>query len=148
MKLLYPFQIKNSFLFNSTSRDFTVEEIPLYSFSGEGEHLILHIRKKDMSSWEMIAEIAKYLGIKSRDIGYAGLKDKHAMTIQYISLPVKGNEAKLTNFKHSKIKILDTDRHNNKIRIGHLKGNRFRIRLKRVFKVERDKLNSTLKTIL
>jgi len=147
MNLLYPVKVKNSFIFNPTSRDFIVDEIPLYEFTGEGEHLILHVRKKDMTTWEMVSAIAKYCKIKQRDIGYAGLKDKHAMTMQYISLLAKDNEEKLKTFNHDKIKILGTYRHNNKIRVGHLKGNHFKVRLKKVLGVQKDKLDSVLKWI-
>jgi len=143
---LYPLNVQNDFTFNSSIRDFIVEEIPLYEFSGEGEHLILKIRKKDMTTWEMLDTISSHLGIKKREIGYAGLKDKNAMTIQYISL-LKTHQDKLENFSHSKIKILDKYIHSNKIRIGHLKGNRFSIRLKRVFKTQKDKIESTLEWI-
>ncbi|HHH51374.1 MAG TPA: tRNA pseudouridine(13) synthase TruD [Campylobacterales bacterium] len=146
-KQLYPLKVKNDFLFNPTPRDFIVDEVPLYEFTGEGEHLIVHIRKKDMTTWEMIGVIARYLDIKVKDIGYAGLKDKNAMTMQYISLLAKGNEERLQNFSHDKIKILSVQRHNNKIRVGHLKGNIFKIRLKRVLGIQRDKLDSTLKWI-
>jgi tRNA pseudouridine13 synthase len=147
MNLLYPLNVKNKFIFNPTPRDFIVDEIPLYDFSGEGEHLVLHIRKKNMTTWEMISAIARYLGIKSRDIGYAGLKDKNAMTMQYISIPAKDNEERLKDFNHDKIKILGTQRHNNKIRVGHLKGNHFKVRLKKVLGVQKDKLDSVLKWI-
>jgi len=147
MNLLYPVKVKNSFIFNPTSRDFIVDEIPLYEFAGEGEHLVLHVRKKDMTTWEMVSAIAKYCKIKQRDIGYAGLKDKHAMTMQYISLLAKDNEEKLKTFNHDKIKILGTYRHNNKIRIGHLKGNHFKVRLKKVLGIQKDKLDSVLKWV-
>jgi len=146
MKLIYPLNVKNEFVFNSSPRDFTVEEIPLYEFTGEGEHLVLKIRKKEMTTWEMLDAISNHVGIRRRDMGYAGLKDKHAMTIQYISLPAKFEE-KLDAFTHEKIKILDKVRHNNKIRVGHLKGNRFEIRLKKVLGVQKDKLDSVLKWI-
>jgi tRNA pseudouridine13 synthase len=146
MKVLYPLNISNDFVFNSSARDFTVEEIPLYEFTGEGEHLILKIRKKELTTWEMVDIISNHLGIKKREIGYAGLKDKHAMTIQYISI-LNVHSPKLESFTHKKIKILETIRHNNKIRVGHLKGNRFGIRLKKVLGVQRDKLDSVLKWI-
>ncbi len=146
MKRIYPLNVKNEFVFNASPRDFTVEEIPLYSFTGEGEHLILKVRKKEMTTWEMLDAFANFLGIRRRDIGYAGLKDKHAMTMQYISLPAKFEE-KLQNFSHEKIKILETTRHSNKIRIGHLKGNRFEIRLKKVLGVQKEKIDSVLKWI-
>lgn len=146
MKLLYPLKTNNDFAFNSSSRDFIVTEIPLYEFSGEGEHLVLKVRKKELTTWEMILRLAKHLGIDKREIGYAGLKDKHAMTVQYISILAK-NEEKLSSFDDEYIKILDTTRHNNKIRTGHLKGNRFDVRLKKVLGVSRDKLDSSLEWI-
>ncbi len=146
MKPIYPLNVKNEFVFNTSPRDFTVEEIPLYEFTGEGEHLVLKVRKKEMTTWEMLDAISNHVGIRRRDMGYAGLKDKHAMTIQYISLPAKFEE-KIDAFSHEKIKILDKVRHNNKIRVGHLKGNRFEIRLKKVLGVQKDKLDSVLKWI-
>jgi len=146
MKLIYPLNVNNEFHFNSSARDFTVEEIPLYEFTGEGEHLVLHVRKKDMTTWEMLDAISNHVGVRRRDMGYAGLKDKHAMTMQYVSI-MAIHEEKLKAFTHDKIKILSTVRHNNKIRIGHLKGNRFNIRLKKVLGVQKDKLDSVLKWI-
>ncbi|MBN2722150.1 MAG: tRNA pseudouridine(13) synthase TruD [Campylobacterales bacterium] len=146
MKLLYPLSIQNDFVFNSSPRDFTVEEIPLYEFSGEGEHLVIKIRKKELTTWDMIAIIANHLGIKHSEIGYAGLKDKNAMTIQHVSILAK-YEDRLKELKHDNIKILEVTRHNNKIRVGHLKGNRFEMRLKKVLGVQKDKLDSGLEWI-
>ena len=146
MKPIYPLNVKNEFVFNSSARDFTVEEIPLYAFTGEGEHLVLQVRKKDMTTWEMLDAISNHVGIRRRDMGYAGLKDKHAMTIQYVSVMATHKE-KIKAFKHEKIKILSMTRHNNKIRVGHLKGNRFKIRLKKVLGVQKNKLDSVLKWI-
>jgi len=134
------------FHFKQTPRDFVVEEIPLYEFSGEGEHLILHVRKKNLSTLELISIIAKYLGIKNKEIGYAGLKDKHAMTKQYLSLHKKYEEA-MENFSHESVKILSKTYHNNKIRIGHLKGNRFFIKVKKVNPTSAQKIDEALKNI-
>jgi len=134
------------FHFKQSPRDFVVEEIPLYEFSGEGEHLILQVRKKSLSTSEMIGQIARYLNIKNKDIGYAGLKDKHAMTKQYISLHKKYEEA-LESFEHENIKILSKTYHNNKIRIGHLRGNRFYIKLKKVNPTDATKIDEALKNI-
>ncbi len=134
------------FHFRQSARDFVVDEIALYEFSGDGEHLVLHVRKKDLTTWDMVSEIAKFLGIKQRDIGYAGLKDKNAMTKQYISV-LKIYEDKLKSFSHEKIKILSTYQHNNKLRIGHLKGNRFFIRLKKVNPVSAAKIQQALENI-
>ncbi len=93
-------------IFKQNKDDFVVTEVPLYDFSGEGEHLILKIRKKDLSTWDAVEIIANYLGCKTRDIGYAGLKDKNAMTIQSISIH-KQYEKKLDKFEHPNIKILE-----------------------------------------
>ncbi len=129
--------------FKQSKDDFVVTEIPLYEFSGEGEHLVLTVRKKDLSTWDMVGIISDHIGCKSRDIGYAGLKDKNAMTIQNISIP-KQYEKQVDAFEHSNIKILEKTYHNNKIRVGHLKGNKFFIRLKRVFPMDAVKLEEAL----
>lgn len=132
--------------FKQSKDDFVVTEIPLYEFSGEGEHLIIKFRKKDLNTLDAIRIFSDHLGCKSRDIGYAGLKDKNAMTIQHISVPKQVSD-KLENFSHPNIKILETTYHNNKIRIGHLKGNRFFIRLKKVALVDARKIESALSSI-
>jgi len=134
-------------LFKQNKDDFVVTEIPLYEFSGEGEHLILKIRKKDLATWDALEIIAKFVGCKSRDIGYAGLKDKNAMTVQSISIH-KQYEEKLKTFNHPNIKILETTYHNNKIKVGHLKGNSFFIRLKRVNVIDSRKIESALGSIV
>ena len=134
------------FHFKQSPRDFVVEEIPLYEFSGEGEHLILQVRKKNLTTPEMIGKIARYLGIKNKEIGYAGLKDKHAMTKQYISVHKKYEEA-LERFDVEGIKIVSKTYHDNKLRIGHLKANRFYIRLKKVNPTSAAKIDEALKNI-
>jgi tRNA pseudouridine13 synthase len=140
---LLPLSHRNDFHFNPSPRDFTVEEIPLYAFAGEGEHAVVLVRKKELTTWEMVKILSEYLGIKQREIGYAGLKDKHAMTLQYVSLMAR-HEEKLANFSHDQIRILTMTRHTNKIRIGHLKGNRFSLRFKKVLGVQQAKLDSVL----
>jgi len=134
------------FHFKQSARDFVVEEVPLYEFSGEGEHLVLHVRKKNLTTNEMVGIFARFLGIKNKEIGYAGLKDKHAMTKQYISLHKKYKDL-LKSFNHESIKILGKTYHNNKIRVGHLKGNKFFIRLKKVKPTSAKKLDEALKNI-
>lgn len=134
-------------VFKQTKDDFVVTEVPLYEFSGEGEHLILKIRKKDLSTWDAVEIISNHVGCKVRDIGYAGLKDKNAMTIQSISLH-KSFEDKLDSFEHPNIKILEKTYHNNKIKVGHLKGNKFFIRLKRVNLVDQRKIEQALSSIV
>ena len=133
-------------LFKQNRDDFVVTEVPLYDFSGEGEHIIIKFRKKDLTTWDAVQIFSEQLGCKGRDIGYAGLKDKNAMTVQQISVH-KSYEEKLNNFKHDNIKILETSRHNNKIKIGHLKGNKFFIRLKRVTLMDARKIQEAVSKI-
>ena len=75
--------------FSKNSEDFVVREKPLYEFSGEGEHLIIQICKKDLSTNEALRILSEFSGAKMRDFGYAGLKDKQGCTFQHISLPKK-----------------------------------------------------------
>jgi tRNA pseudouridine13 synthase len=132
--------------FAHNSKDFVVEETPLYEPSGEGDHLFVKIRKKGISTWEATQAFSERLGIKLADIGYAGLKDKNAMSVQTFSIPAKFESA-LGGFDSPAIKILDAKRHNNKLKIGHLKGNRFFIRLKKVGAIDAQKLDSAIAKI-
>lgn len=148
---LYPYSFSPiSFYFAQTPRDFVVQEIPLYEWSQNGEHLILQVRKKGISTQEMIKILCNVLGCKARDIGYAGLKDKHALTTQFISLPYAFCSKVLQfqeNLLEQNIKILFFTRHQNKIRIGHLKGNTFFIRLKKVSPQDFKKISNILEKI-
>ena len=132
--------------FSKNSDDFVVREIPLYEFSGNGEHLIVEISKKDMTTQEALHVLSEVTGAKMRDFGYAGLKDKQGMTTQFISMPHKF-ESNLANFSHEKIKILSLNVHKNKLRIGHLKGNSFFIRLKKVLPSNAKKLEQAFVSI-
>ena len=69
------------FYFKQSPRDFVVEEIPLYSFDGEGAHWIVKVRKKNLTTFELIKFFSSYFGVKSSEIGYAGLKDKNGVEI-------------------------------------------------------------------
>jgi tRNA pseudouridine13 synthase len=141
-----PLRHTNDFVFTPSPRDFSVEEVPLYEFAGEGEHLVLKVRKKNLTTWEMLNILSAHIGVSKRELGYAGLKDKHAITIQYISLPKKYKES-LESFEHSDIKILEEFVHNNKIRVGHLKGNKFWLRFKKVYGANLDKIESVVKWV-
>lgn len=113
--------------------DFLVDEIPAYQPSGEGEHLYFLIQKRGLSTLEMVRLLATHFGVPPGDIGYAGLKDKQAITRQVVSIRLPGKSA--TDFsmiQSDKLAVLWTDRHANKIRSGHLKGNRFSIRVRGV----------------
>lgn len=132
--------------FSKNASDFVVREIPLYEFSGNGEHLVMQIQKKGLSTSEALSILASATGAKIRDFGYAGLKDKEGMTTQYISIPAKFQSA-ISNFSNENIKILNATLHNNKLRIGHLKANHFFIRLKKVLPSEAKKLQNVIELI-
>ena len=134
------------FLFNKNSDNFIVEEIPLYPFAHTGEWLMLKVRKKNLTTPEMIKKIASYLNISKNQIGYAGLKDKDALTFQWISIPRKYRK-EINTFKDKEIKILEQDLHRNKLKIGHLKGNKFFVRLKKVNPVNAKILFSLLNDV-
>jgi len=111
--------------------DFRVEEIPAYHPSGTGEHLYLEIEKSGLTTLELIARLARACGLREGDIGYAGLKDARATTRQFVSLPA-GAEKTLARIDIPGVSILSVSRHSNKLRLGHLAGNRFRIRIRNV----------------
>src|SRR6516165_435970 len=106
--------------------DFEVEELPSYEPCGSGSHLYLWVEKRDMGAEYFIRQVARRLGISDRDIGVAGLKDRHAVTRQMISVP-EAVENNLSQLDGNGIRVLQTNRHTNKLKIGHLHGNRFRI---------------------
>lgn len=109
--------------------DFLVEEVPRYVPDGTGEHLFLWIEKRDLPAGELLSCLSSGLGVSQRDIGVAGQKDRRAVTRQFVSVPSRCGE-KLESFSHPKISILSAGLHHNKLRMGHLIGNRFVIRLR------------------
>ena len=113
--------------------DFLVEEIPLYEPCGEGEHFYLFVQKREMTTLELVGKIAKHFGVTRRAVGYAGLKDKHAITRQLLSIHLPGRKLdEFPLFEHGLAVVLWADLHTNKLRRGHLKGNRFSIRVRGV----------------
>jgi tRNA pseudouridine13 synthase len=109
--------------------DFEVDEIPSYPPSGTGEFLYLRIEKRDMGAQYFARQIAQRLDVPTGEIGTAGLKDRRAVTRQWISVPMRA-EPNLPRLEGDGIRVLETGRHDNKLRPGHLRGNRFRIRIR------------------
>lgn len=109
--------------------DFQVEELPLYAPSGSGDHLYVRVKKRGATTAEAVRSIARAAGVDDRAVGTAGMKDKHAVTIQWMSVPVTGATGPDGWTLDSRFEILEVSRHGNKLRTGHLRGNRFRIRL-------------------
>lgn len=117
--------------FKENPEDFRVEEIPAYEPSGEGEHLYVRFEKKRLTTRQAVDRIAKALGVPPLDCGIAGLKDAQAVTVQTLS--VRGAESDtIHRLELPDIRILDVGRHTNKLRMGHLRANRFVIKLRQV----------------
>jgi tRNA pseudouridine13 synthase len=109
--------------------DFWVFENPAYLPSGSGEFIYLQLEKRGHTTKFMLEELHRQLGAPFKDFGVAGLKDRHAVTTQWISLPQKF-ETRLGQFAFEGIRILAVSRHENKLGMGHLRGNTFRIRVR------------------
>ena len=119
----------------SSPEDFVVEEIPAYEPSGEGTHLFLKFEKKGLTTDAAVRSITKALGIEMRDVGIAGMKDKVAVTTQWVSVPTPPKDptleerakALVIEAGDTRIHVLEAKRHANKLKTGHLRGNRFDI---------------------
>ncbi len=112
--------------------DFLVDELPLYSPSGSGEHLYVHFKKRGLDSLEAVGRLARRLGTTPRDAGTAGLKDRAAVTTQWASFPFPLARAvpDPRSLSDDALEILSLARHPNKLRTGHLAGNRFTLTLR------------------
>jgi tRNA pseudouridine13 synthase len=106
--------------------DFVVDEIPAYEPSGTGDHLFIRFEKRGLTTDEVARSIARAVGVDMRDVGIAGMKDKAAVTTQWISVPARA-EPKLASFTMDGVRVLEAKRHGNKLKTGHLHGNRFDI---------------------
>lgn len=107
---------------------FIVEEIPAYLPSGEGEHLYLWVEKQGLNTADVAKRIALCAQFPQRDVGFAGMKDKHAITRQWFSLVRPQDDTDNWDLGEG-LRILQVSRHKNKLRTGHLIGNRFEITL-------------------
>jgi len=109
--------------------DFVVEELPLYPAGGEGTHTYFMLEKRGLTTPAAIDLVARALGCSRRDFGYAGLKDAHGVTRQMVSIE-HVEPARVASLEFSRIRILSVARHTNKIKLGHLAGNRFDIKIR------------------
>lgn len=113
--------------------DFLVDEQPLYEPKGDGEHIYLLVQKRELTTAQAAIIVARHFGVRPGDIGYAGLKDKHAVTRQVFSVHAPGKKPEqFPQLRHDRIAVMWADLHANKLRLGHLRGNRFSIRIRGV----------------
>lgn len=111
--------------------DFVVEELPAYLPAGTGEHLYLWVEKRNVNTQDAARSLARTLDTRPENVGWAGLKDRHAVTRQWISFQCPKTPTP-ESFDLEGIRVLEVARHNNKLRTGHLRGNRFQLRLANV----------------
>ncbi len=120
-------------LFKQAPEDFVVEEIPAYQPSGAGEHLYVTFKKRLLTTDDAVRLLARALGSDPRQAGWAGQKDKVAVTTQAVTIavPIKVDpEPLLAKLDDDRIQVLSVARHNGKLKPGHLHGNRFDIVLR------------------
>ncbi|MDZ7704278.1 MAG: tRNA pseudouridine(13) synthase TruD [Trueperaceae bacterium] len=109
--------------------DFEVDELPLYAPDGKGSHAFAHVEKRGLTTRDLVVAL-KNAGVAENTIGVAGLKDKYAVTRQWLSVPNRHAEAFAALDELDGVRVLDTTRHRNKLGIGHLLGNRFRVTIR------------------
>jgi tRNA pseudouridine13 synthase len=113
----------------ASPEDFRVEEIPAYAPAGEGDHVFAWIEKRDLTTPVAVDRLAHALGVRPMDIGWAGMKDRHAVTFQWLSLPPPCTPEAVRAASVPGIVVHQAVRHRHKLRTGHLRGNRFTIRV-------------------
>lgn len=129
------------------NEDFIVTELPLQLPSGEGEHIWLDVEKNGANTAFVAQQLAEAAKVQERDVGWAGLKDRYAITRQWFSIYFpKGETPDLRLLQHPEFKVLGQSRHVKKLRPGDLQGNRFRIVLRDVAG-ERDAIEANLEAV-
>jgi tRNA pseudouridine13 synthase len=120
-------------IIRQTPQDFRVEEIPAYEPSGQGEHAVVTFRKIGLTTLDAVRSLARALGVDPRGAGFAGMKDRHAVTVQAASFPLARTvdlARAVAAIALPHIEILDARRTDHKLKPGHLRGNRFAITLR------------------
>jgi len=119
--------------YRSCPEDFIVEEINAFDAHGEGEHLLLTIEKRGLNTAFVAKELSKWAGISEMGIGYAGLKDRHAVTRQRFTVHLPKKIAPdFDTLNIDGVKLLEWQWHHRKLPRGALAGNRFTLALRDV----------------
>ncbi|MDH3550923.1 MAG: tRNA pseudouridine(13) synthase TruD, partial [Gammaproteobacteria bacterium] len=113
----------------TTPQDFQVIEELGFEFTGDGEHDYLWIEKIGANTEWVARQLARFADVPARDVGYAGLKDRHAVTRQWFSVP-RWNASDWDALEVEGVNVLDVQRHNRKLRRGAHKANRFHLVLR------------------
>jgi tRNA pseudouridine13 synthase len=126
--------------------DFRVEGIAAYPPSGEGQHLFVQFEKRGLTTPQAVERLARALGVAPRAASWAGMKDRHAVTVQWASFDGATPEA-AANLEVEGVRVLTVARHHRKLRTGHLRGNRFRIVVRDVPLERIDEVSQGLDTL-
>lgn len=118
--------------FRGQPDDFIVDELPAYLPCGEGEHLYLHIEKRELSTTAVVRALCSRFRLRESDVGYAGRKDERAVSRQWLSVPARAllddaGAPRIADVEALGVRVLEHARHKNKLRLGHLRGNTFTV---------------------
>ena len=114
----------------ATPEDFVVEEQMPYTLAGAGEHLWVKLRKRGYNTEQVAKQLARTAGVTRREVGYAGMKDRHAITVQWFSLHLAGRPDPDWGSLPDGMEVVESTRHSRKLKTGALAGNRFIIVLR------------------
>lgn len=117
----------------SKPEDFIVEELPLYPLSGEGEHVWIKLEKTGLDANSLVDLVAQKAHVERTDVGFAGLKDKSAITTQWVSIHDRRIDPQtLMGPWTDTVRVVEATRHANKLKVGHLRGNHFTLTIRQV----------------
>jgi tRNA pseudouridine13 synthase len=129
------------------AEDFQVEELTPFQPDGEGEHVLLWVEKREANTDWVARGLGRHAGVKPVAVGYAGLKDRQAVTRQWFSIHLAGrDEPDWQALELEGVRVLESHRHGRKLRRGTLKGNRFVIRI-REFQGDRGEVQARLESL-
>lgn len=113
-----------------TPEDFVVREIPLVAPDGEGEHLLVKLRKRNANTNWVAQRLAEWANVHPKSVSFAGMKDRRAVTEQWFSLHLAGRDADPSSFRAEGVEVLEWGRHSRKLKRGALRGNAFSVVLR------------------
>jgi len=108
--------------------DFRVQELPAYLPSGKGEHWMVEVRKRLLTTPDLVRMLARSAGVRERDVGVAGMKDRFAVTTQWLTFPSNARPPESWQLPEG-VELVQISRHDNKLRTGHQRGNLFTVKL-------------------
>lgn len=118
-------------LLRAEPEDFQVQEIGICEPDGAGEHVWLWVRKRNANTEWVARQLARFAGVTPREVSYAGLKDRHAVTEQWFSVQLPGKaDPDWSTARIEGVEILRAERHSRKLKRGALRGNRFRLHVR------------------